>query len=162
MTKKITRSHGTVAGGYNPGGGYSGATAQLDNAVMKAARLLADRFGDIEIRFNSDRKGGGAFLKCVPYSVGVSAQLWSLTESRRAWERWRDPETFTLFCQERGLNPRGPDVQMTFNVLIDCEGLRDRTLATEGAARAYAYLPAANIEEGVKLLCDHFKRTIED
>jgi hypothetical protein len=67
--RTITRSTGVelppgFALGMRPGGGYSGATADLDALVADAAELLRDAFGmDIEIRFNSDRESGGAWLK---------------------------------------------------------------------------------------------------
>lgn len=46
------------------GGGYCGLTDELDAAVMRAAVMLRDTFPgwDVEIRFNSDRKSGGAWL----------------------------------------------------------------------------------------------------
>ena len=60
----ITRSTGIFFMGYNPGGGYSGATENLDALVVQAAEMLAAEYGmDIEIRFNSDRMSGGAWLK---------------------------------------------------------------------------------------------------
>ncbi len=50
--------------GYIVGGGYSGYTDELDKEVMKAARFLERKFKHpVIIRFNSDRKSGGAFLK---------------------------------------------------------------------------------------------------
>jgi hypothetical protein len=51
-------------GGFVVGGGYSGATEELDALVVKAAEILEREFGrDVEIRFNSDRRQGGAWLK---------------------------------------------------------------------------------------------------
>jgi len=61
----ITRFTGiTVPGsGLRPGGGYEGLTTELDASVAEAADLLASHFGtDVEIRFNSDRLSGGAWL----------------------------------------------------------------------------------------------------
>jgi len=46
------------------GGGYSGETPELDATVQQAAEALADAFGrSVEIRFNSDRRSGGAWLR---------------------------------------------------------------------------------------------------
>lgn len=62
----ITRSRGTPTGyfGLMAGGGYSGATEDLDAAVTNAASLLAAAYPgrDVTIRFNSDRRSGGAWL----------------------------------------------------------------------------------------------------
>jgi hypothetical protein len=45
-----------------PGGGYEGLTKDLDDAVKAQAEWLAARYGDIVMRFNSDRWSGGAYL----------------------------------------------------------------------------------------------------
>jgi len=64
----ITRNYGmpvTVGGiPYLVGNGGQGKTEELDKLVQKAANWLANEFErDIEIRFNSDRESGGAWLK---------------------------------------------------------------------------------------------------
>lgn len=64
----IQRSSGIVvnAGGipWIIGGGYNGITQELDAVVEEAAKLLLATFNsDIEIRFNSNRRSGGAWLK---------------------------------------------------------------------------------------------------
>jgi hypothetical protein len=47
-----------------PGGGYRGLTDELDLLVMDAARHLVAEYGrDVQIRFNSDRCSGKAFLR---------------------------------------------------------------------------------------------------
>lgn len=65
----ITRSPGLpitvgrVCYGF-AGGGYEGKTKELDEAVKQEAEILGKLFNkDIEIRFNSDRLSGGAWLK---------------------------------------------------------------------------------------------------
>lgn len=61
----ITRSVGLPTGymGLMAGGGYEGSTKELDDTVKLEAELLAQTFNrDIEIRFNSDRESGGAWL----------------------------------------------------------------------------------------------------
>lgn len=70
------------------GGGWSGVTAELDDVVLQAAEALAAAYGrDIEIRFNSDRHSGGAFLRTPDGrndEVGIGASVIT------AWtrERW--------------------------------------------------------------------------
>jgi hypothetical protein len=80
---KIERSTGIpiVIGGLcygRCGDGYSGETTKLDDTVQKEAEILLNLFGkDIEIRFNHDRHGGGAWIKNNDGSaqVGLSAGL---------------------------------------------------------------------------------------
>lgn len=67
MSAHIERSAGTLVsvGGtaFVAGGGYRGLTDELDAMVARAAELLRETFGqDVEIRFNSDRRSGGAWL----------------------------------------------------------------------------------------------------
>jgi hypothetical protein len=49
---------------YLVGSGYNGETKELDETVQQAAKLLEKTFNrDVEIRFNSNRRSGGAWLK---------------------------------------------------------------------------------------------------
>ena len=84
----ITRSYGTpvTVGGipYLVGNGGEGKTPELDNLAKQCADWLAEEFGkDVEIRFNSDRESGGAWLKnsldgfAGNCQVGLGASLWS-------------------------------------------------------------------------------------
>jgi hypothetical protein len=61
------------------GGGYRGVTAELDQVVADAAAALADWYGaDVEIRFNSDRESGGAWLVSADgrnHYVGICASV---------------------------------------------------------------------------------------
>lgn len=93
MTGRITRSAGIpVTDGYVTygvaGGGYRGVTAGLDAVVAEAAELLAGEYGqDIEIRFNSDRESGGAWLVTPDGRndrVGISAGVVTASRRRRA------------------------------------------------------------------------------
>lgn len=63
----IERSTGIVVPGWfgpRPGGGYRGATDELDALVVREAEALRAEYGrDIVIRYNSDRRSGGAWLK---------------------------------------------------------------------------------------------------
>jgi hypothetical protein len=66
---QITRSAGLPTGypGFVAGGGYSGHSEELDAIVQVGARLLVDHYRrDITIRFNSDRRSGGAWLVTHP------------------------------------------------------------------------------------------------
>jgi len=89
---RITRSTGRVLGIVGvAGGGYLGLTPELDDTVTAAAGRLAEAYGiDVEIRFNSGRESGGAWL-CTPdggnAEVGIAASVVT-AEARRAWERF--------------------------------------------------------------------------
>lgn len=80
----ISRSGGTGAfinGLYCGlvGSGYRGITADLDAAVVAAAEALVAAYGlPVEIRFNTDRESGGAFLQTSDgrsNQVGIAASL---------------------------------------------------------------------------------------
>ena len=84
MSPQITRSTGipiTIGGmtyGY-AGGGYKGATQELDDAVVRESEFMAKEFKKpVEIRFNSDKQSGGAWIKNQSGSsqVGLSAGLY--------------------------------------------------------------------------------------
>lgn len=81
MTAGITRSPGIpVTVGMNVavvGGGYRGMTAELDSVVARAAETLREAYAmDVTIRFNSDRRSGGAFLVTDPVDgIGANAEI---------------------------------------------------------------------------------------
>ncbi len=89
----ITRSTGIPAGyGLFAGGGYSGASESLDQTVQYAAEAMQQAFGrDVEIRFNSDRCSGGAWMRHpgegvlgANVKVGVRAVLITQEANERA------------------------------------------------------------------------------
>lgn len=75
----ISRSAGIPIAGsaYVAGGGLSGVTDALDSVVEQAAQLLADTYGmNVTVRFNSDRRSGGAWLLTHPVDrVGANAEI---------------------------------------------------------------------------------------
>ena len=59
----INREVGRVVGGQIIGGGYKGETAALDQEVRRAAELMQAQFGrSVSMRFNSNRRSGGAWI----------------------------------------------------------------------------------------------------
>lgn len=160
----ITRSHGIAVGMYRPGGGYSGITPDLDAKVVEIARAMESEFArNIEIRFNSDRLSGGAYIKGLPESVGVGAKLWSLSEMRRDFQKYGHLDsggTFRDWCARRGVEYSGFENQITLDVVISAEFLRDPADATEGnAGHRYAYIQAASVQDAIRMLKE--KSTIE-
>lgn len=74
----ITRSPGVPIGsGLTAGGGASGVTEALDAVVADAADRLAALYGGpVTIRFNSDRRSGGAWLLTEPHDrIGVNHEV---------------------------------------------------------------------------------------
>jgi hypothetical protein len=90
----IERSTGipVTSGGVSVivGGGYRGVTEELDAVIREAACALAGAYGaDIEIRFNTDRESGGAWLKTPDGRndrTGICAALVT-ARARASWER---------------------------------------------------------------------------
>jgi len=63
ITRSIGISPGLPWGGPLPGGGYEGKTKRLDRAVQRFAEWLHRRIaGPVQVRFNSHRLSGGAFV----------------------------------------------------------------------------------------------------
>lgn len=74
----IERDAGQIVGGYRVGGGYRGKREDQDEAVCEFAERLADMFPhDVTIRYNTNRLGGGAWLKdnARHAQVGLGAEL---------------------------------------------------------------------------------------
>ena len=89
---KIERSTGIVVPGWfgpRPGGGYSGANEELDALVVRASEAVAELTGrDVEIRFNSDRQSGGAFVRGEegPRIFGIGARYGPLKLPDDFWD----------------------------------------------------------------------------
>jgi hypothetical protein len=150
----IERSTGTPVGttGLVAGGGYRGATEALDAVVREAAEALAAAYGsDIEIRFNSDRESGGAWLRTPDgrsNRTGICAAVVT-ARARTAWEASaataeREAQTGRASWQEQELTPRqrkgaresaaewramlatSPEGQLTIFAFIDAAVVGDR------------------------------------
>jgi len=106
ITRSLGIDPGLPWGGLLPGGGYEGKTKRLDRAVQRFAEWLHARIaGPVQVRFNSDRLSGGAFvypgldpdaqITFDTPEIGLSARLITppAVQRRRdrAWKRgeWR-------------------------------------------------------------------------
>ena len=134
----ITRSTGISPGvpwaGPLPGGGYEGKTKRLDRAVCNFAEWLRIHvLGPVQVRFNSDRLSGGAFvypgLRGDPSfstpEIGLTARLvmpeYVKEERENAWKagEWRrltDVQYLDCWTEETPL---------TYHVLIYPKFLRN-------------------------------------
>lgn len=137
MTATITRSIGISPGvpwaGPLPGGGYEGKTRRLDRAVQRFAEWLQEHIaGPVQIRFNSDRLSGGAYvypgarkIEMDTPEIGLSAGLIisaSVKQERdRAWksDEWR------LLPRLESLDCWTEETPLDYNVLVYPQFLRN-------------------------------------
>ena len=149
----IRRHAGTPIKGtpYAYGAGYRGLTSELDKTVERAAQLLAGAFRrDIEIRFNTDRHSGGAWLidNKNNASVGLTAGLQPIRPAGLTDEEW-----YALDAEE----PRTIQVA-TF---VRQDRLRDPTVANTGnPATRYASYEHATLEDGLAHLLANVKKVL--
>lgn len=150
MTASVERSTGIpVTVGvmaFVVGGGYSGLTDDLDGAVQAGADALRDLFNhDVTIRFNSDRKSGGSWLKTnentASFSgnceIGIGASLFDLAASRKSAQEFNrrykiandDPELgfdrHLPHWAELGYDLNGPNQQVLYTGYIKRDYLRN-------------------------------------
>ncbi len=151
----ITRSTGlyTGIGAYFCGNGYEGLTKELDDTVKCEAEYLTTTFKrDVEIRFNSDRESGGAWLKnslkgfegnC---QVGLGAGLRPIRPEGMSFEdyhkAWR-----TL--------PK----ELYIDTYVDISVLKDTSLANSGSPDPdYCFLHHKSVDEALAWLVANVDR----
>jgi hypothetical protein len=187
-TSSIVRSVGLpieVAGlptGYIAGGGYRGATDELDATVQAAAELLADAYRmPVTIRFNSDRRSGGAWLRTdeidsfrANAEIGICARLVderSVASIREQAERWqRDDDDPSLNDDRRRSaaeiaaesRRRGEEIELEKGVQVEAHigsrALVVKTLATSFTGqpeRAYYRGPQPTLEAALRFVQKH-------
>ena len=131
----------------------TGLTPKLDQMVQRAAEALRDLFGrDVEIRFNSDRMSGGAFLKGEEdgRKLGICVRL-----EPRGLRRPKD----MMFPEWKRLYDAAPKLPSVY-VNAGRDRLVDKTLARDGAAlrHPYAYLRQRSIPGAVRWVRDNTLR----
>lgn len=168
MTATITRSPGVPTGymGLLCGSGGSGATADLDAVVERAAELLRAHYGrDVTIRFNSDRKSGGAWLVThardgifANAEIGICASLFLTADIRKMHEKYPVPEfTFADHLRKDGIDPENPPTSyIILNVHVRQAHLLDPKLAESGTPdNPYLRKPMETVEEAIAFLAEH-------
>jgi len=149
----ITRSPGTAVYGYIVGGGYDGATKELDDIVAKEAELLGKTFNrDITIRFNSNRLSGGAWLvnslegfagNCqVGFNAGLRPVRPPDMDQDEYFKKW-DTLPKTLYI----------------DTYVAKSALKDKSLCNGGTDNdPRCYIEHATVEDGIKWLIDNIDR----
>jgi hypothetical protein len=157
--------------GFIAGGGYRGLTDSLDATVQAAAELLRTAYGmDVTIRFNSDRKSGGAWLVTdavdgfganAEIGIGASVRFLDETDKQRyldSLERRFSGETSYLADELRELADQFAPGEVVVYAHIGARALTDKTLATsyrDDPARGYYHSPAATIEDALAFVKTH-------
>ena len=164
----ITRSPGISPGlpwgGPLPGGGYEGKTKRLDRAVQRFAEWLHVRIaGPVQVRFNSHRLSGGAFVypglapeAPVTFNtpeIGLGARLVTppavVRRRNRAWQRGEGSSLPALEWEDCWTE-RTP---LAYSVLIYPEFLRDpAALGEEQPGSRFGYWAAGTPQEAYRLL----------
>lgn len=167
----ISRSHGVLIPGTGlvAGGGYSGITRDLDELVKEAAALLLDAYGDVTIRFNSDRRSGGAWLVtstgggvCSDADIGIGASLFSvksLTQTFiKLWGEEGHSKVRQHIIDNLGGDPDGPDEFTAVYAYIGNVALRslaDANNRTDDPWRCYLHKRMESIREALEFVREH-------
>ena len=163
-TKTMTRSPGTtITVGALPfvvGGGYQGVNKELDQTVKQAAKLLLFAFGqNVEIRFNSDRKSGGAWLKDnLPGFLNKSCHIGVTASLYPAWPaRMHSEDKWAMSVAEVEAIPK----RLVLNIYAQAAVLPPfmRLLATNGLEdKPYAYIEAPDVATAIAWLVQNVDR----
>lgn len=147
--KMITRSVGLPVTGtpYHVGSGYQGRTEELDNTVKREAELLAKTFNrDIEVRFNSDRESGGAWLVNSRKGFNGNCQVGFNAGLRAVRPEGMNDETY--FNTFETLPTR-----ICIDTNVKESALKDPTLANSGNPNyRYCWLEHKSVEDGLAWL----------
>jgi len=155
----ITRSTGlyTGYGAYFCGNGYEGTTKELDDTVKREAELLTTTFKrDIEIRFNSDRESGGAWLKnslegfAGNCQVGLGAGIRAIKPEGMSREDWVHNSTREF----RNSQPK----KLYITSYAKASALKDHSLANDGYSEPISYRFHQSVGEALAWLIENVDR----
>jgi len=164
ITRSIGIAPGVPWGGPLPGGGYDGKTKRLDRAVQRFAEWLHQRIpGPVQVRFNSHRLSGGAFVypDAAPDApvtfgtpeIGLSARLITPARVQRRRDRaWKKGEGYRLPALEWE-DCWTEDTPLRYNVLVYPQYLRDPAdLGEHKPGDTFGYWTTATPQEAYRLL----------
>lgn len=150
----ITRSTGLYTGymAYFCGNGYEGLTEELDDIVKREAELLTTTFNrDIEIRFNSDRESGGAWLKnslegfAGNCQVGLGAGIRTVKPEGMSRDDWVHNST----RQFRDSQPK----ELYIDTYVKQSALKNPSLADSGLDDSrYCFLHHKSVDQALAWL----------
>lgn len=151
MTVERSAGLGIPGTPYMAGGGYTGKTEELDAMVRRAAEMLDAAFdADIQIRFNSDRRSGGAWLDDGITGFGGCTGVGLCVDMRHKRPgSMTDEEWWTLPFEEMKALPE----ELEIRTFIRASHLRDPALANSGNEdRRYADNDHPTLEDGLAFL----------
>jgi len=164
ITRSLGISPGLPWGGPLPGGGYDGKTKRLDRAVQRFAEWLHRRIaGPVQVRFNSHRLSGGAFvypdagpdarITFDTPEIGFGARLITPASVQRRRDRaWKKGEGYSLPALEWE-DCWTEAVPLAYNVLIYPQYLRDPgNLGEHKPGDRFGYWSVATPQEAYRLL----------
>lgn len=160
----ISRSPGlpiTIGGQPTPwiaGGGFRGASSELDECVQRAAELLAEAYSlPVVIRFNSDRRSGGAWLNThetdgfgANAEIGICARLWSGEMQERAVARHqREIDTLNQEIADMQASASGDQgrVKLLRSIADTEQRMLEHAQATEPGIYVQAHIGAAALTD---------------
>ena len=152
MSIKRSTGYYTGYGGVFAGAGYKGLTEELDAIVVEAAEALAAQYGtDIEIRYNTDRRSGGAWLvdpSTRNTTLAINAGLSKIIPEGKDIEWLID-----LDRHDHNAYRALPD-KLTINTYVIDRALRDPSMAdpTNLNDTPYAYVEQPSLEAAMAWL----------
>ena len=164
ITRALGIDPGVPWGGPLPGGGYEGKTKRLDRAVQRFAEWLHRPVaGPVQVRFNSHRLSGGAFVYpgLAPDAritfdtpeIGLGARLVTPASVRRRRDRaWENGEGCSLPALEWE-DCWTEATPLSYNVLVYPEFLRDASdLGEHKPGDRFGYWSVKTPREAYRLL----------
>jgi len=160
ITRSLGIAPGLPWGGPLPGGGYEGKTKRLDRAVQRFAEWLHQRIaGPVQVRFNSHRLSGGAYvypdarITLDSPEIGLGARLVTPASVQRRRERaWSKGEGSSLPALEWE-DCWTESTPLSYNVLIYPQCLRDPgNLGEHKPGDRFGYWSVATPQQAYRLV----------
>jgi hypothetical protein len=164
ITRSLRISPGLPWGGPLPGGGYDGKTKRLDRAVQRFAEWLHRRIaGPVQVRFNSHRLSGGAFvypgldaaaeITFDTPEIGLGARLITPASVQRrrdqAWDKGEGSSLPALEWEDCWTE----STPLSYNLLIYPQYLRDPgNLGEHKPGDSFGYWSVQTPREAYRLL----------
>lgn len=136
-----------------PGGGYEGSTQELDDLVKDASVALVAEYGrDVRIRFNSDRRSGGAWIA----DGGIGFNAFCTIGICAGYQKILPKGTNILYWvsdRERDAEFAALPETLKMHLYVKESALRDPSLATNrSVARPYMYMEIESVSAAIDWL----------